>query len=50
MGVAAAMAARSMRLRVGAAASVAANVQARPELVTILIEQESEKMLISKKH
>lgn len=35
MGVAEAIAALSIRLRVGVAASVAANVLARPELVTI---------------
>lgn len=35
MGVAEAIAALSMRLRVGMAASVAANVLARPEFVTI---------------
>lgn len=35
MGVAAAIAALSMRLNVGAAASVAAKVLALPELVTI---------------
>lgn len=35
MGVAAAIAALSMRLSVGAAASVAAKVLARPEFVTI---------------
>lgn len=37
IGVAAAIAARSMRLKVGVAASVAANVLARPEFVTIYI-------------
>ena len=35
IGVAAAIAALSMRLNVGVAASVAANVLARPEFVTI---------------
>lgn len=35
MGVAAAIAALSMRLKVGIAASVAASVLARPEFVTI---------------
>lgn len=40
IGVAAAIAARSMRLKVGIAASVAANVLARPELVTIYSKEE----------
>lgn len=39
IGVAAAIAARSMRLKVGIAASVAANVLARPEFVTIYQKQ-----------
>ena len=46
MGVAAAIAARSMRLKVGIAASVAANVLARPELVTIYPKERKKKIII----